>query len=108
MEPTSAVESSSAASVEAAKAGLPSEAVASRNPAVAETTEGAGVHAGWCVRHNRPMTKMVGVVSAQMIVVAIHDRCAVRDVGVVVVDDVATVVPIESPAVPAPAEAAIE
>jgi hypothetical protein len=38
--------------MEAAKAGLTSEAVASRNPAMAETTEGAGVHAGWCVGHN--------------------------------------------------------
>jgi hypothetical protein len=54
------------------------------------------------------MTRMVGAVSVQMIVVAIHDRCAVRDVGIVVVDDVAAVVPIESPAVPAPAEAGME
>jgi hypothetical protein len=49
---------------------------------------------------------MVEAHSTPMKTVSVSDRRAMRDVRVVVVDDSPAVVPIESPIVPAPAEAA--
>ena len=61
---------------------------------------------------NRLMTSgtsaAVEIRSTAVKVVAIDDRAAVRDVGVVVIDDSTVVVPIVSPMMPAPAEAGKE
>ena len=46
----SATMESASATVESAKAGLSSGCVASRNPSMAESTEGAGVRSCRCVR----------------------------------------------------------
>ena len=120
--PASAMEASATPSVEAsssmesAKAGLSPEGVASRNPAVAESTEGAGMRPCRCVLGIGP-TEPVGtsamsiggtieVHSTRMKTIAIHDSPAVGYVRVVVVDDPPIVMPIESPMVPTPAVAA--
>src|SRR5580704_18831133 len=54
-----------AAAVKTAKAGLPSEGVASRKPAMAETTEGARVHADRCARDDGAVTRTVEVAFAR-------------------------------------------
>lgn len=95
-----------AASVGAANAGLSSEGVGSRNPAMVEPAEGAGMRS--------PMTSeatavnaraMIEVPSTRMKIIAIDDRPAMRDKRVVVVDHSPAAVPIVAPTVPAPAEA---
>jgi hypothetical protein len=101
--------------MESAKAGLSTEGVASRNPAVAESTEGAGMRTCRCVLGIGPTESVdtsamsiggvIEVHSTRMKTIAIDDRPAMRDVRVVVVDDSPIVMPIESPMVPTPAEA---
>ena len=102
------------APVETAKAGLSSKRIASGNPSVAEPTEGAGVRLR-VVGRTKPLmsvktstTKigMVEVRSARIKTIAVDNRSAMGDVRVVVVFDSPAVVPIVSPTVPAPAEAA--
>ena len=109
-----------AASMKAAKAGSAPEGVASCNPAVTETAEGAGVRPGHAVRRigavNRVMpakgpARRTGAPierPSRTETIAIDDGPAVRDVRIVVVDDSAAAAPIKSPIVPTPAEAAIE
>ena len=112
---TPSVEASS--SMESAKAGLSTEGVASRNPAVAESTEGAGMRLCRCVLGIGPTEpadtaamSIGGTIEVRSIrtkTIAIHDSPAVGDVRVVVVDDPpAFVAPIISPVMPTPAEAA--
>ena len=104
--------------MKAAKAGLPADGILSGGPTVIEPAEGSGMCACLCVRGVRPVKSlscptsalsvgaMIEVRSARTKTVAIDDRPAVRDVGVVVVDDSPVVVPIVSPVVPTPAESA--
>lgn len=103
-----------AASMEAAKARLPSEGIGSRNPAMIEPTEGAGMHARLCVGAKSLMASktspmgiggMIKVPSCRIKAVAIDDGPAMRDVRIVIEFDSPAVVPIVSPAVPTPAEA---
>jgi hypothetical protein len=114
---SSAVES--APSVEAAKTGLPSEGIGSRNPAMTETAEGAGMHSSrnvWRVAAVKALMAskaspmgiggMIKVGSSGIKVIAIDDGPTMRNVGVVVVFDSPVVVPIISPVVPTPAESA--
>ena len=113
---SAAVESATSAAVESAKAGLSPEGVTSRNTAVTEPAEGAGMCACRCVPGSGPLKPsmsadtaagpIIGVRSTRMKTIAIDDSRAVRDVRVVVVDHSSAVVPIESPIVPTPAEAA--
>ena len=100
----------------AAKAALSPEGVASRNTAMVKPTEAARmcachwVRAGGSMKSFMPAKSsagpMVEVRSTRMKTVAVDNGPAVRDVRVVVVDDSPVVVPIVSPMVPAPAEAA--
>ena len=106
----------SAAAVESAKARLSPEGVASRDTAVAEPTEGAGMHACHFVRASGSMKSfmpakssagpLVEVHSTRMKIIAIDDSPAVRDVRVVVIDNSPVVAPIVPPVAPTPAEAA--
>ena len=121
VESASSVEapSTESSSMETAKTGLSPGCVPSSDPAMRETTESAGMHSGLCVRDIRPMKclmpgktsavrigRMVEVHSTRTKTIAVDDRPAMRNVRVVVVDDSPTAVPIESPIVPSPAEAA--
>ena len=104
------------AAVEPAKTGLSPEGVASRNTAVAEPAERAGMHACHIVRAGGSTKSFMAAKSSagprievrwsRMKIIAIDDSPAMRDVRVVVVDDSPVVVPIVSPVVPTPAEAA--
>ena len=114
---TSGVEASTT-SVEAPKAGLSSGCVASRNPSVVEPAEGAGMRSLRRMRDVGPMPPPMAVKAPAMSigsmivvrvkVISIDDSPAVRNVGVVVVNDSDVVVPIVIPMVPTPAEAAKE
>src|SRR5437879_2842114 len=120
---TSAAPTMAAASAaeQAAKPGLSSGRVGSRTTSMAEPAEGAGMRScRWVrgvgsVKSLVPRTTsaikiaaMIEVCSTRMKTVAIDDGPAMRDVGVVVVDDSPVVMPIISPVVPTPAEAAKE
>jgi hypothetical protein len=96
-----------AASVEAAKAGLSSEGVASSNPAMVESTEGAGMHSSLMTGKATGMNVpgMIEVRSTRMKIIAVDDSPAMRDERVVVIEDSPAAVPIETPTVPTPAEA---
>lgn len=99
----------SAASMKAAKAGLASDCVASRDPAVAEPAEGAGMRACHSVRRSGTVNGLTPAKSparrtgsaiersSRTKISAIDDSPAVRDVGIVVVDDSAAAAPIKSP-----------
>jgi hypothetical protein len=101
--------------VEAAKAGPPLKSIGSGNPSMIEATEGAGMRS----RRDMRVVKSTGtpkaaaariggvieVRSTRMKTIAVDDSGAMRDKRVVVVDDSPAAVPIESPTVPAPAEA---
>ena len=118
VETPAAVETSAPA-VEAAKAGPSPGSVASCNPAMAEPTEGPGMCCRRCVRVVGPTKSLMSVETSAMRIagilevasipkiVAIDYRPAMRNVGVVVVDNSPIVVPIVSPMVPTPAEAGI-
>src|SRR5579863_3169860 len=96
------------ASVETAEAGLAAEGIVSRETAVIESAERAGMGAGHCVRETGT-AKARGAVKAgpiRMKVVAIDNRRAMGDIRIVVVLHPAAAVPIESPMVPTPTEAA--
>jgi hypothetical protein len=94
-----------AASVEAAKAGLSSEGVASSNPAMIESTEGAGMYSLMTRKATgMKVPGMIEVRSTRMKTVAVDDSPAMRDERVVVIEDSPAAVPIESPIVPTPAE----
>jgi hypothetical protein len=100
--------------MEAAKAGLSAERIGSRIPAMIEPTEGAGMPAvalkSLMPAKIPPMkaAATIEVRSTRTKTIAIDDSPAMRDVGVVVVDDPAAAVPVESPTVPTPAEASKE
>jgi hypothetical protein len=106
-----------AAPMEAAEAGLSSEGIGSCNTSMIEPAEGAGMHSSrhvWCVAAVKALVPgktaamevgcMVEVRSARTKIIAIDDRPAVRNVGVVVEFDSPVVVPIVSPVVPTPPE----
>src|SRR5579864_9534194 len=111
MEAASAMK---AASVKTTKAGLSSDRVASGEPTMREPSEGARVHAGWATRTAGTIKPLApGEIPARIDApiktgtprvktVAVDDRAAMRDVGVVVVDHPSVMVPIEIPMVPSP------
>src|SRR5579859_7132482 len=119
MAATPSMESSSmetAAAVKSAKTRLPTERVASRDPAMRESTEGASVKCGHAVRHIWVSHLMLGKCTARISAVIevrltaremipIDDGCAVRDVGVVIVLNPAVMMPIEIPVMQSPAVA---
>src|SRR5438270_5344172 len=105
-----------AAMESASNAALAPEGVTVRDIAMTKAAEGAGMDTRNCLRRGGSMKCVVPTKTAarprvesrstRMNAVAVHDGAAVRYVGVVVVDDPPAVVPIESPVVPTPAEAA--
>jgi hypothetical protein len=102
-EPTSVKPSSEASSMEAPEAGPSPEGTGPRKPTMIEPAEGAGTHAA---PTEAAAMRTGGMAEARrMKVIAIDDRPAMRDVGVVVVDHPAATVPIVAPIVPTPAEA---
>ena len=121
MSATAAMESSSAtmeaaSSVETAEAGLSTECVASRDPAMREPTEGPGMHSRRSVRHigcvSRLMPRKCAVSIPAAIevhltaleMIPIDDGCAVRDVFVMVVFHPAVMMPVVIPVMPSPPE----
>ena len=99
--------------MEAAKTGTASECIVSSNPAMVEATESAGMRSSRHVRVIEPMsaakpsaTATIEARSVPMKAISIDDGRAMRDEGVVVVHHSPAAVPIESPTVPTPAEAA--
>src|SRR5580704_4440716 len=93
-----------AAAMETAKAGSPPERTGSRKSAMIEPTKSAGTHPRRCARS----AGSIEVLAVGAKIIAIDDRSAVRDVGIVVVDDSPGAVPVVTPMVPSPAKAAEE
>ena len=107
MEPSATVKPS-------AKTRLPTRGIGPGDATVIKTAERTRVRPGLAVWRREPMLragessrscasmKIPGVMTE---IVAIDERSAMGDVGVVVIDDSA-VMPVESPAMPSPAKAA--
>ena len=107
MEPSASVKPS-------AKTRLSSGGVGPGDATVVITTERTGVRPGLDVWRRRPMLcaressrslAAMNIAGAVTEIVAIDERSAMGDVGVVVIDDRA-IMPVESPAMPSPAKAA--
>ena len=97
-----------------AKTRLSSRGVGPGDATVVKTAEGTGVRPGLAVWRREPMFctgessrgwAAMKIAAAVSKIVAIDERSAMRDVGVVVVND-PVVVPVESPAMPSPTKAA--
>jgi hypothetical protein len=107
-----------ATSVETAKAGVSLEGVGPSNPAMVESTEGAGMHSRGDMRAvesmgnsssaEAPAMRIGGAVevsSTRTKIVTVDDRSAMRDESVVVVNYSPAALPIVSPTMPTPVEA---